>query len=120
MLPDQAHAGQTLSLNELCRGEKTLQQKGKGMSGRVSQPCREGDRAAGQGAASGKGACAGSSQLPWETTTSMALPTNCTAFLPPPLPFLQFIFLTRSMMLLQTENNRDRVSAKAISELNRS
>lgn len=34
--------------------------------------------------------------------------------------FLQFIFLTRSMMLLQTENNRDRVLAKAISELNQS
>lgn len=76
-----------------------------------------------QGAASGKGEWAWSSQLLWETTTSMALLTNCAAllfyFFPSSL-FLQFIFLTRSMMLLQTENNRDGVSAKAISELNQS
>lgn len=43
--PDRAQAGQMLSLNELCRGEKALWQKVRRMSGRVSEPCREGDRA---------------------------------------------------------------------------
>lgn len=43
--PDKAQAGQMLSLNELCQGGKALWQKVRRMSGRVSEPCREGDRA---------------------------------------------------------------------------
>lgn len=60
-------------------------------------------------------------QPPWESPARTALLSNRAARLSFfPSPSLQFIFLTRSMMLLQTANNRDRVSAKAISKLNQS
>lgn len=101
------------------KGEKPSGRRQRRMSGRAAQSCREGDGAA--RICLWKGSV--SSQLLWEATASMALLTNCTAllfFFFSSSLFLQFIFLTRSMMLLQTENNRDRVSAKAISELNQS
>lgn len=88
----------------------------------MSQPCREGDRAARSSLWTGSVGLGQPAAL--GTTTSTALLTmHCTPLFFSPSPsslFLQFIFLTRSLMLLQTENNRDRVSAKAISELNQS
>lgn len=119
MLTDKAQAGQMLSLNELCQEGEALWQKV--MSGRVSQSCREGDRAA--------RSCLWKRRIGLEQPAALGNHNqhgsphqlHCTplSFFSSSL-FLQFIFLTRSMMLLQTENNRDRVSAKAISGLNQS
>lgn len=117
-----------LSVNELCRGEKPLWQKVRGMSRRVSQPCREGDRAAERELGSRARSCLWEESMCLKQTAALGDRSghgsphqlHCSPLFFFPSPFLQFIFLTCSMMLLQTENNRDRVSAKAISELNQS
>lgn len=111
-----------MRLNELCQGGKALWQKvkedvWKGVSvlQRRGQGCKELplEMESGLGAAS----CSGKPQPAWLSSPT-ALHSSFIFF--PSSLSLQFIFLTRSMMLLQTENNRDGVSAKAISELNQS